>query len=45
MLLLFTVRAAEWSPVWETAARAFSSGVSFVNVYQLVCVIFFSFWF
>ena len=43
MLLLFSIRVAEWPPVWEELSFGLLC-VSFVNVYNL-CVSFFTFGF
>ena len=42
MLLLFSVGLAEWPPVWERAVHSVYCAVSFLNVYQILCVSFFS---
>ena len=46
MLLLFSIRVAESPLVWERAVHSVNCAImSFVNVYEFVCVLLSLFWF
>ena len=46
MLLPFSIRVAEWPPVWERNVHSVNKlSVSFVGVCQILCVFFFPCWY